>query len=71
MKHKSIRVAALAVFAFALVFGVASLMTTTEAGRCLCPKLYGPVRCDNGKVYMNPCLADCHNAKNCVPTGDL
>lgn len=39
------------------------------AGRCLCPKIYAPVICDNGKVYPNQCVADCRNARNCVPYG--
>ena len=41
------------------------------AGPCICPKIYAPVVCDKGKVYSNPCLADCRNAKNCVPTGEI
>jgi len=41
----------------------------TEAGRCICPQVYAPVECDKGKVYPNQCVADCRNAKNCVPTG--
>jgi len=65
---------AAAISAIAAV-GVVALLTATatpaEAGPCICPKIYAPVRCENGKTYANPCLADCRRAKNCVPTGDL
>ena len=43
-----------------------------EAGflfTCRCPLIYAPVICDHDKVYPNPCEADCHHAKNCVPYG--
>jgi hypothetical protein len=49
-------------------FGVAAMVTTAEAGGpCRCPLVYAPVQCDHGKIYPNPCVAECHNAKNCVP----
>jgi len=50
----------------AACFGVAALFTEVEA-RCICPKLYAPVICDNGKIYPNPCYAECRNAEGCVP----
>ena len=54
-----------------LFFGAASLWTETEAaiGGCICPMIYAPVRCDNGKTYSNQCVANCARAKNCVPVG--
>ena len=56
----------------AIGIGVMALATPTEArGRCICPQIYAPVECDNGKVYPNQCLADCRNARNCVPVGVL
>jgi hypothetical protein len=59
-------------FATALLTGAfAVLAPPVEAGACICPQVYAPVVCDNGKVYANPCLAECRHAKNCVPTGDL
>lgn len=67
----SIRIVLVAAFAFAVMLGVSSLFSEAEAGRCLCPKIYGPVKCDNGKTYVNLCEAQCHNAKNCVPTGEI
>ena len=38
---------------------------------CICPKIYAPVVCDHGKTYPNQCVADCRNARNCVPTGGV
>jgi len=40
-------------------------------GGSVCPKIYAPVICDNGKTYPNQCEADRHHAKNCVPTGEI
>jgi len=40
-------------------------------GGKVCPAIYAPVICDNGKTYSNQCEADRHHAQNCVPTGDL
>ena len=52
----------------AIVFGAFALFTeTSAAGRCICPHIYAPVTCDNGKTYPNQCVANCRNAKNCVP----
>jgi len=63
-----VRVLAAAALVVAIAIGVLSVFTPVEA-RCLCPKIYAPVQCDHGKIYPNPCVADCHNAKNCVPIG--
>jgi hypothetical protein len=52
--------------------GTAVLFTDAQAkGPCRCPMVYAPVECDKGKVYPNQCVADCRNAKNCVPIGVL
>jgi hypothetical protein len=53
----------------ALAIGVSAIFTEAHARPCLCPDIYAPVVCDNGKVYPNQCVADCRHAKNCVPTG--
>lgn len=53
----------------AVVLGAIALSTEVQAARCLCPLIYAPVACDHGKTYPNQCVANCHNAKNCVPTG--
>lgn len=67
---RSMSVLFAAIFLVAVLAGVAAMMTTpVEAGRCICPKVYAPVECDNGKVYPNQCVADCRNASGCVPTG--
>lgn len=57
----------------ALLGGLAALASRTvvSAGPPVCPQIYAPVICDNGKIYPNQCVADRKNAKNCVPTGDL
>lgn len=53
--------------AAAFALGVSALFFETYAAPCRCPLIYAPVKCSNGKTYPNPCEADCHNAKNCVP----
>ena len=50
---------------------MAAISTPAEAGPCRCPLIYAPVACDHGRTYPNQCVADCHNAQNCVPTGGL
>jgi hypothetical protein len=60
-------VAGLAVIA-GLAFGSFALFTEANAApRCLCPQVYAPVTCDNGKTYPNLCVANCKHATNCVP----
>ena len=44
-------------------------VSRVSAGPPVCPQVYAPVICDNGKVYPNQCEADRHHAKNCVPLG--
>ena len=51
--------------------GTAALIGEAQAGPCRCPLIYAPVVCDHGKTYPNLCVANCHHAKNCVPTGVL
>ena len=54
----------------AFTLGAASLLTEVQAaGGCICPLIYAPVKCDNGKIYSNQCVATCQHAKNCVPIG--
>jgi len=62
--------AALAVALISTVaVGTVALVAEAQAGGCRCPLIYAPVTCDHGKTYPNQCEADCHNAKNCVPSG--
>lgn len=49
---------------FALLF-----VKNVQAGPPRCPKIYAPVTCDNGRTYVNQCVADRHHATGCVPTG--
>ena len=56
---------------FVLALGVSALLSNAEAGGCRCPLIYAPVTCDHDKTYPNQCEADCHHAKNCVPSGVL
>jgi hypothetical protein len=63
----------LASFAVAATFavGVIALYTPAQAGPCRCPLIYAPVKCSNGQTYPNSCVANCHHAKDCVPTGEI
>jgi hypothetical protein len=54
-----------------VVIGAISLTSNAQAGPPVCPKLWAPVICDNGKTYPNQCYADRAHATGCVPTGDL
>ena len=54
---------------FVVALGVSALFSKVEAAACRCPLIYAPVTCDHGRTYPNQCVADCHNAKNCVPSG--
>ena len=66
MKGKILRLALMIV----IICVTVPLGTEVQAkGRCLCPQIYAPVECAHGKVYSNQCVADCRNAKDCVPLG--
>jgi hypothetical protein len=53
-----------------IVFAVGALTSSVQAaGPNVCPKLYAPVICSNGKIYPNQCYADKHHATGCVPYG--
>jgi len=54
---------------FVVALGVSALFSKAEAIGCICPLIYAPVTCDHNKTYPNQCVADCHHAKNCVPSG--
>jgi hypothetical protein len=34
---------------------------------CPCPEIYAPVRCGDGKIYINSCVAQCQGANGCTP----
>lgn len=72
MIRKVTKIAMGAAIVAALLVGVAALYTEAQAApACLCPDIYAPVKCSNGKTYPNQCVASCNKAKNCVPTGDI
>lgn len=64
-----------AAVALTFVIGLAALAAPVRAasigGGCICPDIYAPVKCSNGRTYPNACVASCNKAKNCVPTGDI
>lgn len=67
---KTNRLLALAVVVGSVAVAIAS-MSVASAGPAVCPQIYAPVICDNGKVYPNQCYADRHHAQNCVPYDGL
>ena len=73
MKRVLIVISLFAVMTAAALIVLPSLSSvpTAEAAGCRCPLIYAPVICDHNKTYPNPCVAECHHAKNCVPTGTL
>ena len=36
---------------------------------CACPQIYAPVRCADGNIYINACVAQCRGASGCVDLG--
>jgi hypothetical protein len=38
-------------------------------GECECANAYIPVKCSDGIVYYNPCVAACAGATDCEPYG--
>lgn len=78
MKHA--RTISLAVLS-AAVLGVVGIAATSLAakpgggggggGPRLCPDVYAPVLCPNGKVYPNSCYAERAGQTNCVPYGPI
>ena len=50
------------------VAGMVALGGNAEAGvRTICPRVYAPVTCSNGKTYTNSCVAKINHATDCVP----
>jgi hypothetical protein len=70
MRHRRVFVKLLvaSVVVLAVALGAFSLFTEAWAG-CMCPMIYAPVKCDNGRTYSNGCVAACAHAHNCVPVG--
>jgi hypothetical protein len=53
----------------AMALGMVAMASKAEAAGCICPMVYAPVKCSNGKTYSNLCVATCHHASGCVPVG--
>merc|ERR1712046_358064 len=51
-----------------LLFKLASSAPELKSIDCICPMVYSPVKCDNGKTYGNKCEAECNKAVNCRNT---
>lgn len=53
------------------IVGASSLLAPTAQARpiCECADLDNPVKCKGGKIYPNPCVANCFGATHCVPYG--
>jgi len=45
---------------------VAASAPAQAAPGCICPMVYSPVQCSNGKTYSNLCVAKCNHATGCV-----
>jgi hypothetical protein len=83
MKRRLVRIGATLVFCTILASGASQISaqkpgggggggggTGCPSGRfCLCANFTCPVTCDNGCRYINPCVADCVGATNCVLDG--
>jgi hypothetical protein len=66
----SVKLLVATVMMVAIAIGAFSLFTEVQAaGGCICPMIYAPVLCDNGRTYTNGCFASCAHAHNCVPVG--
>ena len=51
----------------AFASGMVALVGSAEAGTVpICPKVYAPVTCSNGRTYTNSCVADSNHATDCV-----
>jgi hypothetical protein len=67
-----LRIVLLAVLVASVAAGALKSASTARAeapSACRCPLIYAPVVCDKGRQYPNQCVADCHHATNCVPSG--
>lgn len=58
-----------AVLTVGLAVASASAVAGLPLSPCICPKIFAPVRCDDGREFANQCIADCFGATNCVVVG--
>ena len=73
MARRLLKIAISTAVAGAFALGIVALFAPAQAafGGCICPDVYAPVKCSNGRTYPNACVASCNKAKNCVRTGDI
>lgn len=73
MLRRAMKIVTGAAVATTFVIGISTLFTPAQAviGHCICPDVYAPVKCSNGKTYPNACVASCNHATGCVRTGDI
>ena len=74
MTRKALRFVVGAAVAAVFAVGISAFLSPAPeaaAARCICPQVYAPVKCSNGKTYPNSCVASCQHATGCVPTGDI
>jgi hypothetical protein len=72
MVRRTIKIVFGTAVATVFVAGTLAVFTPAQAriGICICPDVYAPVKCSNGRTYSNSCVASCNHATGCVPTGN-
>ena len=74
MTQRMLKIAVSVAIAATLVVGVAELFVPAQAAAlkgCICPAVYAPVTCSNGRTYSNSCVASCNHATGCHPSGTI
>ncbi len=70
MKNNVVRLVCAAMTASVLIFAVSGRAANRpHPGECECANAYIPVKCSDGIVYYNPCVAACAGATDCEPYG--
>jgi len=77
MVRRIVKIALSTAVAGTFALGIVALFAPAPAqaafggGRCICPDVYAPVTCSNGRTYSNACVAGCNHATGCVPSGAI
>lgn len=73
MSRRIVKMVFGAALSMTFVFGMAALFAPAQAAFkiCICPDVYAPVTCSNGRTYSNSCVASCNHATGCVPSGNV
>ena len=73
--RRLVKIAVSSVLSATFVLGVFALAAPAHArfggGNCICPDVYAPVTCSDGRTYSNGCVASCNHATGCVPSGQI